>query len=368
MMNGTLGDYSPGTAAWANVLTPVYLKAIKDIFFLLSVFLFLVDCIKSPKSMRIYSTRPFVLLNIFSVLLVLSSLYSLIFMSPDIVLMGVRGYWAIGFVYIGALYCNLDERKFHPYILAVFALQLVLQIVQVITGVGFLVYSEYRNPGLFIIPSAAGAFALLVHYVAVRRMSQTLKVLSVLSLVLSNSTAGILILIAYYIFVFRNKLRPKLFFYPLYFVIVSLVCYGVLANLGTISGRGSGASSSALTRLGVIYLALSNWTSLIFGNGMGMATSQAVLTGYSGAIIADNTYIGILYNAGILPAILMLLFVCFSFRYFENKLLFFMFVGYSMTTVFFEINPVVQITLILLGLHIGRKHADAAKTVVSSNS
>ncbi len=285
-------------------------------------------------------------------------------MPANIVFMGIRGYWSVAFVYAGAMYWDYSERRIYPYVLAVFFLHFILQIIQRITGAGQDVYFEFRSAGLFMIPSTAGLFALLVHYFSIRFKSLPLKLLTLVSLVLSNSTGGLLIFITYYIYAYRNKIKTQS-------NLLSAICSRSFSTMlrcdfpsWRTDGPGSAASGSALTRLGIIYLALTNWTSLFFGMGMGIATSQAYLSGYSNAIIADNTFIGILYNAGMVPALLMLGFFVRSFRYFNNKLLALMLLGYSMTTVIFEINPVIQVMLILLGSDIGRKYAAAKKEIV----
>jgi hypothetical protein len=367
MLNGTLVP-DPDMTSWSTVLTPLYIKALKDVFLGLTVLLLIASYLRSPAKRRIFFTSPFIILNTVSVVLILNAMYSLSFMPPDIVFMGIRGYWSIAFVYAGAMYWDYSERSIYPYLLAVFFLHFLVQIMERIAGVGQDVYFASRSPGLFMIPATAGAFALLVHYFAIRFKSTPLKLLTLISLLLSNSTAGLLIFVAYYIYDYRNKLRPKVLYYPLYIVTISALCYGLITNLDELTGRGGGASSSALTRLGILYLALSNWTSLIFGIGMGIATSQAYLSGYGNAIIADNTYVGMLYNAGIVPALLMLGFAFLSFRLFNNKLLALLLLGYSMTTVIFELNPVIQVLLILLGSEIGRKYATTAKETIPRES
>jgi hypothetical protein len=365
MMNGTLAQSARAVdmPAWAITLTPIYLKVFKDIFLLLTVLLLVFSCFKFPRRARIFFTKPFFLLNFFVVLLFLIALYSLTLVPTELVVMGIRGYWTIILIYAGAYFYDFNEHKIYRSIVIVFSLQFLLQLIQFAANSGYSVYFEHRSPGLFIIPSTAGAFALLVHYFSIKFESNILRITTIISLLLSNSTTGLLILIAYYVYTLRNKIKPKIVFYPIYFSSIVLIGYVMMGNLGEITGRGGGASSSALARLGVLYVALSSWNNLLFGLGLGSATSQAVLTGYSNAVIADNTYIGILYNAGVLPAVLMFGFVISSFRYFENKLLYFIFFGYSMTTVIFEINPVVQIILILLGANIGRKYAASRKAI-----
>ena len=359
MMNGTLDASSStlGISAWTASLTPVYIKALKDVFVFLTFLLMAVACIRSPRKARVFLAGPLALLNVFLLLLAFSTLYSLTFMPASIVLLGIRGYWSIIFIYAGALFYTLKESEIYPFVVAIFALDFVLQIIQFITDAGYRVYFNHRSPGFFMIPATAGAFALLVHYFGIRFNNTALKLGSAASLWLSNSTTGWLILVIYYIYTCRNKFKPKILFYPIYFAAIAAVGGLAVANLGAITGRGGGASYSALTRLGLIYVAFSRWQSLAFGQGMGIATSQALIAGYSNAVIADNTYLGIMYNAGILPALFLLVIAVMSFRYFDNKLLYFMLIGYSMSTVILEMNPVAQIALILLGISLGKRYS-----------
>jgi len=347
MMTGNL-------SSWTDVLTPLFFKILKDIFLLVCILLMAVKIIKSPKQGLVLFSKPLLLLNIFTLILIITSLYSFSFMPANIVLMGIRGYWVLMLVYAGVLFCNLNERKIYLYIVAVFILHFTLQLLQFITDAGFRVYFEHRSPGIFIIPATAGAFSLLVYYFALKHNNNILKLIAFASLILSNSTVGLLSFVTYYIYSYRNKFKPKFIYYPLFTAVVIIVVYNLITNLDIITGRGRGVSTSSLARFNIIYLTLLDWKALLTGKGMGVASSQALLSGYDNAIIADNTYIGTMFNIGIIPAILIFCFIVWSFRYFENKLLFFTLIGYSMTTVVFELNPVIQIMLILLGVHIGR--------------
>ena len=359
MMNGTLAASASalGVSAWSVTLTPTYVRTTKDLFVIFSALLVLLRILKSPAKSTVLWSRPLLPLNLFVAIIALCALLSFTFMPATVVLMGVRGYWSILLIYAGALFCDLSEKKIYRFVIGVFCLQVILQAIQFATDAGYKVYFEHRSPGFFIIPSTAGAFAVLTHYFAIRFKSNLLKIASLVSLMFSNSTTGFLCVVAYYVYTYRNRFKPKVIYYPLFLGVVASLGYVLIINIGTITGRGGGSSYSLLVRLGLIYLALTNWSSLLLGQGMGIATSQAFLYGYSGAVIADNTYLGILYNAGIVPAIVMLIFVVGSFRYADNKLLYLLFLCYSMTTVIFEINPVVQIVLILFGMQIGRRYA-----------
>ena len=88
---------------------------------------------------------------------------------------------------------------------------------------------------------------------------------------------------------------------------------------------------------------------------MGVATSQALTAGFADAIIPDNTFVETLYNMGIFSSLVLLTFILSSLRHFDDKLLPFIFVCFAMTNVIFEMNPVIQIILILMGSRIGKK-------------
>lgn len=359
MMQGTLLAQDD-ISAWALNLTPAYLRIFKDIFFLASLVLLGSAWLESSTVRKLFKRSPFPLLHMIAVLLLGISLYSFTFMPTTVVLMGIRGFWTLGFVYVGAAFHQAPKRRIYLTLLGVFALHFLMQVIEAITDVGYAVYFEHRSPGIFIIPATAGIFALVIYGIGIEIRSTLIKVAALASLLLSSSSTGRLVLIVYYMYAYRNKVKPKILFYPIYGAIVALAGIFIVLNLAQITGR-TGASDSALTRLGLIVLALSNWSSLLLGNGMGIATSQAVIAEVPNAIIADNTYLGMTYNAGFLPAILLLIFAIISFRYFKNKLFFFTLFAYSMTTVIFEISPVIQILLIFLGFDIGNRYAGSIR-------
>lgn len=353
MMAGLLiqvGDVAP----WAIALTPTYLKVFKDVFLLVTLLLLAGACLRHGAIRRMFSRGPFLLLNSFVALILIEAAVSLFWLPFDVVLMGIRGYWVIALIYAGAAFRNIPRKPVNFFLVGLLLLQIVLQTWQFIFDLGFAVYTEHRSPGMFIVPATAGFFSVVMYSVAMDMDSRVLKVIAFASLLLSSSSSARLVFIVYYMYVYRNKMKPKFIAYPIYASIVALIGVAITLNLGVITGRGHAATSSASTRLDVIQDASSNVGTLVFGKGMGIATSQAFISGQDGAIIADNTYIGIMYNAGIVPALIMLAFVLTTYRYFRNKMLFFTMIAYSVTTVIFEINPVIQVLLIFLGTDIGQ--------------
>lgn len=341
---------------WSLSLTPLPIKLIKDFFLIFAIFLMTIRAFKSRSTVRaILKSKSFLLLNFFSLIFIGVSVFSIYHMPLEYVAFGFRGYWSIFLVYAGALFYYIEERSICKAIYYIFAAQLIVQIAQFILGSGYAVYGELRSPGFFMIPATAGAFALLVFYFAETFGNRPFKILAFLSLILSSSTMGLLVLLAYFSYKLFHKLRRYYEFFPLIFVFVGALATLFIANLGLFSGRGDSVYESFSIRTGYIFSVLGDFLDLTWGRGMGIATSQAVISGFDGAVVADNTYTGAMLNLGWIAAIILLLFSLSSFFLFRGKLLFFIFAGYSMTTVIFEINPIIQILMILLGMHMMKK-------------
>lgn len=339
----------------AEVLTPIYIKTIKDLFLVLSLGLALMATIQRPSCARIWLRRPFLLANLFLVLVLIESIHSIAYLPADVILMGVRGYWTILFLYIGALFHEIDEFALYKALRFVFLLHIGMQTIQLVTDVGFSVYGEHRSPGLFVNPSTAAAFALVLYHFGRRYSSRFVCIASILSLVLSNSSAGILAFLLYHLIQMPKRFRHKLFMYPIYTLLVLIAGVFLVVYVGTITGRHEGFYVSLFSRLDIIQTALSNWNLYLFGGGMGVATSQALTSGFADAIIPDNTFVETLYNMGIFSSLVLLAFLFSSLRHFEDKLLPFVFICFAMTNVIFEMNPVIQIILILMGSRIGKE-------------
>jgi hypothetical protein len=339
----------------AEVLTPLYVKTIKDLFLVLSMALALLAAIQRPSCVRIWLRRPFLLANLFLILVVIESIHSIAYLPADVILMGIRGYWTILFLYIGALFHEIDEFRLYKALRFVFFLHIAMQSLQLVTDVGFSVYGEHRSPGLFVNPSTAAAFALVLHHFGRQYGSRFISVASILSVVVSNSSAGLLVFLLYYLIRMPKRFRHKLFMYPIYTLLVLIVGCFIVVYIGTITGRHEGFYNSLFSRIDIIQTALSNWNLYLFGGGMGIATSQALTSGFADAIIPDNTFVETLYNMGIFSSLVLVTFVFLSLRQFEDKLLPFVFICFSMTNVVFEMNPVIQIILILMGSRIGKR-------------
>lgn len=341
--------------ASSQVLTPLYIKAIKDLFLVLSLGLALLATIQRPSCARLWLKQPFLLANLFLILVVFESIHSISYLPADVILMGVRGYWTILFLYIGALFHEIDEFALYRALRFVFFLHIGLQALQLVTDVGYSVYGEHRSPGIFVNPSTAAAFALLLYHFGRQYRSRFVCVAATLSLVVSNSSAGLLAFLLYQLLQMPRRFRHKLFMYPIYTLLILVTGTLLVVNIGMVTGRGEGFYISLFSRVDILKTALSNWDLYLFGGGMGIATSQALTSGFADAIIPDNTLVETFYNMGIFSSLVLLAFILSSLRRFEDKLLPYVFICFSMTNVMFEMNPFIQIILILMGSRIGRE-------------
>lgn len=364
MMRGELG-----WGAWSVPLTPIYIKVIKDVFILIA---FVMTFIKIGMNKRLFlhliTTRYFIFPNVLLIFLFFISSVSFLSIPFDFVFIGFRAYWTILLVYVGACFFYIDERLIGRVFLYVFLIHFILQIIQLLLGSGYAVFHEIRSPGIFIVPSTAGAFALLAYYFSVRSKQVAFQILAILSIVLSASTMAMLILFAYVAFKILMLFRHRYELYIFVFAFVFFIFYLIFDNLGTVSGRGDGAYISLFTRLGYIKSVFEDFSNLAFGRGMGIATSQAVMAGMDGAIVADNTYSGAMLNLGWIATVFLFLFMLSSFFIFESPILFFIFLGFSMVTNFFEMSPVVHIMMILLGAHAMKKSNYLRRDPVSNIS
>jgi hypothetical protein len=286
---------------------------------------------------------------------VIESIHSATYLPADVILMGVRGYWTILFLYIGALFHEIDEFKLYKALRFVFFLHIGMQAIQLVTDVGFSVYGEHRSPGIFVNPSTAAAFALVLYHFGRQYGSRFVCIGSILSLVVSNSSAGLLAFLLYQVIQMPKRFRYKLFMYPIYTLLILIAGCFLVVYIGTITGRHEGFYVSLFSRVDILKTALSNWNLYLFGGGMGIATSQALTSGFADAIIPDNTFVETLYNMGIFSSLFLLVFLFSPLRYFEDKLLPLAFIAFAMTSVIFEMNPFIQIVLILMGSRIGKK-------------
>jgi hypothetical protein len=336
--------------SWSEARTPLAIKMIKDCFLLFNVLMIL------PFAAKIFQAR---LLPIFwyFIVIILFALTSLLFLPPQIVLMGIRGNWVLIFVLVGFVYEDFDVSKISRILALVFLLHLVLQIIEMIYAPPIFTAKRFglnvRNPGIFMVPANAGAFSLLAYMIFKSQKWKLLQVLTVFSVLLSNNTTAMLLLIVFWFCIEIRRIKFWYLLTPLFLFLLVLLIF----NLGTISGRGVEVYHSFLYRIYVIQAAFSSWTYVFLGRGFGLATSTAVVSGIPGAIIADNTVIGSYCNMGIIGMVSLIALIFVAYRNLELLPLL-IFIGFLMTTVIFELNPVIQILLVFLGASMAKRNRE----------
>jgi hypothetical protein len=342
-----------GLGTWSELHTPLWIKALKDLFLIFSIVL-IIPFIKK------LMVKQLLLVHLFLIVLLCWALFSSIENDFLLSLIGIRAYWAILFIYVGFIYNKFDVKYIFFSLTGVFFLHLVLQIIEMFYAPPLFQPPFYglnlRNPGIFVVPATAGAFSLLVFALSEMNNRNILKKLAIVSIILSNSTMALLILIANYGYKLIKKVKqPQIIILPLLLVFIV-----VFFNLDILTGRGDGAYISMYTRLGYIWNAFSDINNFLLGKQFGIATSMAVIKGYPGAIVADNTFSQIYLNIGFLGLILLSSIILLS-GFYLPFILYLIFIGHCITTVFFELNSIIQFIMFFLGVDLFKNRKNHVK-------
>lgn len=335
---------------WALSLTPIYMKTIKDI---ISFFLFVLLIIGGLIQRDIALIKVFWLIGAFFVFLMLSFLLSILrsLVPLEILVFGVRGYMSIIYIFIGYYFAPYMKKSIFKAIVVMFIIQFIFQCLEFFSGVGKPVFDEFRNPGFFINPATAGMFSLFMLYISEKIRMKSICTLSILSALLSNSTTALIGVIIFSLMMISNKFKQKkLVVLILFFVVILFMPY-----LFHFYARGPDAIRSGLTRVGLWINIFNSDFNYFTGNGLGTASSAALLSGYTKAFIADNIYLSALYTMGLTGLMLIMSIFVLLYRKLTNKKLFMILFLYSLTTVVFQINPIVQLVFLFIGFEIGIK-------------
>lgn len=337
---------------WDEALTPIYIKLLKDLFLIGSVCLAFFVAIRS----KLFLWRQLLIYPVFLSLVLLffaaiSALVSSYFLGFDLVLYGFRGVWTVLFVFVGIVFCQIGERFIYRLFIGVFLINFLAQLIQYKLDLGFVLYGESRSPGIFLIPSISGAFSLLALYYSISFKNRILGLAALCSIFLANSSMAYIVLASYVSFELAYCFKQKGFI----LIFSSIILLPLLMYIAyTI--RGEGLIITATARTEIPLKLLEAYGMELISSNMGIGTSQAVVAKVPGAFVADNLYIGLLVNIGILGCLVGFAFVVSTWKFFESKLLFFILMFYSLSALVFEMFPVAQILFLTLGMHIGNRH------------
>jgi hypothetical protein len=354
MMNGLL-PYR----GWGMQLTPVYLKLYKDVFFVFFLF-FLVFNFIAYRECREHFNIPILFpIIIFFCIVALSFFLSLSNGNYFGAISGLRSYLSLVYFLIGiAVSYYFDYKRISKPFIFIFLIHLTLQIFQCVKGVGLPVFGEMRSPGVFIVPATSGLFSLLAIFYFKNCTKRCLFLLSILSLILSTSSIGLLSLVAAYSYSISNRLFGRNFLIKSiissFFLIITISFFFLYA--AELSGRGDAVFESLDGRISIIttFFERAGFDDFVYGGRFGLVTAQAILSNLEDGFIADNTFLGLYASMGFFSLIPFFFFIFLTFSLSKDKVLPIGMLLYAMTANVFEMSPVSQLLFLFIGVNIGK--------------
>jgi len=335
----------------SSIETPVYIKLIKDTFFLILIFIAGILIVKKSR----------LKLNYIILLMILFVLFSAIFtllttQNESLIIAGLR--WAIPFIMIlfllntrivdDGLQCRIAKIFIFLFLIA-FILQLY-QFLFLSSHWGIYFYGfNLRNPGFFSIPQTMAFFTIVtMYYSFVFIESIYLRYLILfffgpISILLTASGTGIIAILLFYFLLLRKRIKQKTFINSSIFLVL---CFAI-SFLPLISGREDILYSFyyrllIFKRL-IIELTEKPWHILI-STDFGAGTNSAVLFGSSlgtdFGFIADSMFNSLIANTGFFSLIIFLIFILKLMNYTNNALIIFsMYFLFSINIIIFESFP-----------------------------
>lgn len=327
------------------VLTPIYIKLIKDVFLLMII------CLGTFKVLlcRRVLAEPSFWLFVFSVQLSLClSIFNQDFL---LTLAGVR--YLLPFAVLFSVYGIIDnefQQKLAKLLIILLVVGLIMQAHQLFClgdhyGLNFLGLSR-RNPGFYLIPSSMAMFSLMtMYYVYHYYPDGVLRnlfvyILGPLSVLLTGSGTGIVSLGLFVLTIAYFRTRPK---WIMFLVCISIMLL-ILLFLPKLTGRHDIYVSLSM-RLQKLSNALRHDCQLL-SNHFGYGTNTACLLmlhlgkGASKIFIADSTPISMIVSFGFLPLMFLVLFVARTVGKHMIHIHFIAIFGsFMLTTIIFELFP-----------------------------
>lgn len=348
-----------GLSSQIEIMTPLYIKLIKDLSFIVLIFLSTVYIFYSKKILKI---------NLFIILYtVLLLLIAYLFKDDlNIYLAGVRWIMPLILVFLLTPFITKDiiEKIFYVGFY-LFCLHFLLQIFQLFFAVHWFGVNRFglsaRNPGVFSMPNTSAFFTIMILFLSMfyaknLKLKNIIFTLAPISIFLTASGTGVTVYIA---IVCLYLMRKKFFvLLPLFVIILFFI---IPLTLEDLTGRLDVIEASFATRWIIFIELLKN--SNFFSTSFGYATNTGILLSsfnkvdYN-AFIADSTYTSILSNLGLITFIFVIFFIIISaFLTWLNKdkeLLIFItiFTLYSATIIVFEAYPMNLLFAVLAAYYL----------------
>ncbi len=365
-----------GLVNTSNILTSVYIKGLKDLFFILIILISLLMIIEKLSIKRV----TVVFLGFILVFILLPAYYY--HSNVLIYLSGIR--WIMPFILAAFLVSHVDKEliiKIGTIIFYLFIIHFIIQIIQLFFSYGYFGLNTFglssRNPGIFYIPSTAAVFAVLVlffsKYYMRKEFERKIFYLIPISIFLTASGTGIGIYIIFMtIYYLKKSLLP---FVPIFLIFVGII---LLLSLDSLSGRSGLVENSLGVRLEIFIDVLLNATYLPQHFGYGTATGELIVNKFNlniPMISTESWYASSIVNLGLINSLLILLtqlilFVVLTISKDKEKLLFLIIYSLvAITTSITESYPLNLILSVLLAYYIKPKNInDRFFTHVQSES
>jgi hypothetical protein len=314
---GEIIAYSTGNVLLdnTNLSTPIYIKLLKDFFFILIILIASIEIIIKKVTNKLFLFLVPILAIVSIVILInKNGIFS--------IASGIK--WILPIFLIFFLFDKIDDlflKKIGNVLFKLLWIHLIVQIFQLFFmptffGVSYFGLSN-RNPGLFAMPSTASFFAILVIYFNFfysNSNKKTLLILCALSVILTASGAGIAAMLLFFVFYFVPKRYYKVLYFFMPFI---LILFPILIIF--LTGRSEVFTVSGMIRVILFMNILTNVN--LFSTNFGLATNNASLLGEQSNIIATDSAISmILANFGLIPFALFLVFYfSWMFVIFYNK-------------------------------------------------
>ncbi|MDD2714829.1 MAG: hypothetical protein PHW04_02925 [Candidatus Wallbacteria bacterium] len=344
LLQGLMSDTS-------KALTPVYLKAMKDILFLFILSLGIIVFLKETKIH--YFDKYFLVL-------ILLSIASMLISFPMTTLMacasGIR--WLLPLLLIPVIYRSVDtnlQNKINTIMVFILITSCILQVFQAIYFPSFFGRTFFglnkRNPGIFLIPTSMAAFTMVsmfycFHFSPNGLIKKTvLYLIGPLSIFLTGSGTGVLILMAFYLCLLYSKILQK----GLFVTLTPLMLIVMIVIMPILVGR-SHIYVSLLARVNIFLSNVLDPKNALISMRFGEATNTMVLVNTSSlsfnamghkGFIADSTLTSIACNVGFVA---LVVFALLMIKFVRQELIFMhflvIFVGFMVSTIIFEMFPI----------------------------
>ncbi|MBE9869282.1 hypothetical protein G6W40_02515 [Campylobacter concisus] len=344
-----------------EIITPIYIKIIKDIMFAVILFTAIMHIFITKK--KIHNAY------IVGVVYVMFLCAYPIFYTENIIIYmsGIR--WIVPMLLIIFLIPYISReflQSLTNLLFYVFMVHFCLQIIELFSVTHFHTYSNglsRRNPGMFLIPNSGALFTLFVlffhlFYSSIKKR-YTIILLSFISIFLTQSGMGIITyFVIMLIFLLSCTFFKSLPFLAIILFLLYPAIFGLFVNRYATNDY---VGQSFGTRIDIFIDKFLNAN--LLDNDLGLGTNTAVLIlkdSLYKVSIMDSMYASLVTNLGILNFIAILFtLLTLTFTAFVNKkkerLIFYILILLSSaTTIIFEVYPVNLLISIMFAYYINQ--------------